>query len=95
MSINRKELTEMAQLAKLDLDADQFQQISQSLNQITDMVERIKKADTTQVEPMFHPCDFWMPLRQDTVTETSHKQALLALAKQADADFYLVPKVIE
>lgn len=95
MSINRKELTQMAQLAKLDLDADQFQQISRSLNQITDMIERIKKADTAQVDPMFHPCDFWMPLRKDVVTEATYKEQLLALAKQADADFYLVPKVIE
>lgn len=85
----------MAQLAKLDLDAEQSRQISQSLNQITDMVERIKKADTTQVEPMFHPCDFWMPLRADEVTEPSHKDELLALAAHADGDFYLVPKVIE
>ncbi|GAA4810282.1 aspartyl/glutamyl-tRNA(Asn/Gln) amidotransferase subunit C [Marinicella pacifica] len=95
MSINRKELTEIANLAKLDLNAEQTQQVCQSLNQITDMVERIKKADTAQVDPMFHPCDFWMPLRKDVVTEATHKEQLLALAKQADADFYLVPKVIE
>jgi len=95
MSINRKELSEMAQLAKLDLNAEQTQQVSQSLNQITDLVERIKKADTAQVEPMFHPCQFWMPLREDKATESSHKAQLLTLARHADEDFYLVPKVIE
>jgi len=84
MSINRKELTEMAQLAKLDLNAEQTQQVSQSLNQITDLVERIKKADTAQAEPMFHPCDFWMPLRADAVREQSHKSDLLSLAVHAD-----------
>ena len=73
MSINRKELTEITNLAKLDLNAQQPQQVCESLNQITDLVERIKKADTAQVTPMFHPCDFWMPLRTDLVTETSHK----------------------
>ena len=85
----------MAQLAQLDLNAEQSRLIGQSLNQITDMVERIKKADTAQVEPMFHPCQFWMPLRDDGVTEDSHKEQLLALAKQSDDNFYLVPKVIE
>ena len=85
----------MAQLAKLDLNAEQTQQVSQSLNQITDLVERIKKADTAQVEPMFHPCQFWMPLREDKATESSHKAQLLTLARHADEDFYLVPKVIE
>lgn len=95
MSINRKELTEIANLAKLDLNAEQTQQVCQSLNQITDMVERIKKAETTQVDAMFHPCEFWMPLRKDTVTEDSHKAELLALAAHADDNFYLVPKVIE
>ncbi|KAA3643724.1 MAG: Asp-tRNA(Asn)/Glu-tRNA(Gln) amidotransferase subunit GatC [Proteobacteria bacterium] len=95
MSINRKELTEIAQLAKLDLNAEQTQQVGQSLNQITELVDKIKNADTAQVDPMFHPCDFWMPLRADEVIETSHKADLLALAAHADADFYLVPKVIE
>lgn len=95
MSINRKELTEIAHLAKLDLNAEEIQQFGQSLGQVMDLVERIKNCETTQVAPMFHPCDFWMPLRADTVTETSRKQMLLALSAHADDDFYLVPKVIE
>lgn len=95
MSINRKELTEITNLAKLDLNTQQTEEVCQSLNQITALVERIKKADTAQVEPMFHPCDFWMPLRLDEVTEDSRKAQLLALAAHADGNFYLVPKVIE
>jgi len=85
----------MAELAKLDLNAEQTRQVGQSLNQITAMVERIKKADTAQVKPMFHPCQFWMPLRDDVVAEPSRKTELLALARHADDNFYLVPKVIE
>ncbi len=95
MSINRKELTEIAHLAKLDLNAEEIQQFAQSLGQVMELVERIKNCETAQVAPMFHPCDFWMPLRADEVTETSQKQVLLALAAHADDDFYLVPKVIE
>lgn len=95
MSINRKELTEITDLAQLDLNAAETKQVTESLNQVMDLVERIKNCETTQVEPMFHPFDFWMPLRPDEVTDVSHKKALLALSSHADDDFYLVPKVIE
>jgi len=95
MSINRKELEEIAALAQLNIPEKQVSHITESLNQVMDMIELINDANTSEVKPMSHPNDAWQLVRQDEVTDTSHKTELLALAAHADEDHYLVPKVIE
>ena len=95
MSINRKELEEIAALAQLNIPEQQVAQITTSLNQVMQMIEYINDANTSAVQPMAHPNDAWQKVREDTVTDVSHKGDLLALAAHADDDHYLVPKVIE
>ena len=95
MSINRKELEEIATLAQLNIPEQQVSEITQSLNHVMAMIEHINDADTDSVQPMSHPNDAIQLIRQDVITDTSHKSDLLALAAQADEDHYLVPKVIE
>ena len=95
MSINRKELEEIAALAQLNIPADQVSQITRSLNQLMAMIEHVNQANTEHVTPMAHPNDAWQLVREDVVTDSPHKTALLALAAHADDDHYLVPKVIE
>jgi len=95
MSINRKELEEIAALAQLNIPEQQVSQINQSLNQVMNMIEHINDANTDEVKPMAHPNDAWQTPRQDEVSDCSHKQALLSLSAHADEDHYLVPKVIE
>ena len=41
------------------------------------------------------PLDAIQPLREDKVTETSHREQYQAIAPATDAGCYLVPKVIE
>jgi aspartyl-tRNA(Asn)/glutamyl-tRNA(Gln) amidotransferase subunit C len=95
MSINRKELEEIATLAQLNIPESQVREITASLNQVMSMIEHINKVDTVAVKPMAHPNDAVQMIRPDEVTDSSHKSELLALAANADGDHYLVPKVIE
>lgn len=95
MSINRKELEEIATLAQLNITESQVSEITASLNQVVAMIEHINEADTATVKPMAHPNEAAQLVRQDEVTDSSHKSELLALAAHADEDHYLVPKVID
>jgi len=95
MSINRKELEEIATLAQLNVPESQVNEITTSLNQVMAMIEHINEADTAKIKPMAHPNDVTQLVRDDEVTDSSHKCELLALATQADEDHYLVPKVID
>ena len=51
--------------------------------------------DTNGVEPMSHAQDVTLRLRDDVVTETDGWELFEALAPKAEANLYLVPKVIE
>lgn len=95
MSINRKELEEIAALAQLNIPDDMVAEITQSLNAVMGMIEHVNDADTSAVKPMSNPNDSVQIIRTDVVTDVTHKTDLLALAAHADDDHYLVPKVIE
>jgi aspartyl-tRNA(Asn)/glutamyl-tRNA(Gln) amidotransferase subunit C len=58
-------------------------------------VDRLQAVDTIGVAPMSHPLDLPQRLREDIVTESDQRDALLALAPAAENGLYLVPKVIE
>ncbi len=51
--------------------------------------------DTEGVEPMAHPSDLALRLREDKVTEGDRRAAFQAIAPETEAGLYLVPKVIE
>ena len=95
MLINRKEVEQIAVLAKLEVNAAEIEHIAQALDSVVNMINHINEVDTEDVKPMANPLDAVQRLRADVVTETSNKQVLLALAANADEDYYLVPKVIE
>ena len=95
MSINRKELAEIAALAKLKIADDAMDEIATAMNDIKEMIDDMDEVTAQNVKPMSHPMDAMQRLRADVVTETSHQSALLDLSQQADETHYLVPKVIE
>lgn len=95
MSINRKELLEISALAKLSLKERELMLAEQSMNEIKTMIDLMVEVTTEQVQPMSHPNDQQLSLRDDAVTEHDQKQQLLKLSTAADNDYYLVPKVIE
>ncbi len=95
MSINRKEIEELADLAKLKLSKTQASEVGVAMNDIKQMIDLMNEADVTGIEPMFHPMDAVQRLRSDQVTDQSHQRALLSLSAHADNEHYLVPKVIE
>jgi aspartyl-tRNA(Asn)/glutamyl-tRNA(Gln) amidotransferase subunit C len=95
MLINRKEVEQIAVLAKLSVSEAEIDDIVTSLDSVVKMIDHINEADTTDVKPMANPMDAVQRLRSDEVTEISNKDELLSMATVADEDYYLVPTVIE
>lgn len=95
MLINRKEVEQIAVLAKLSVSDTEIDAIAASLDSVIEMINHINEADTDKVNPMANPMDAIQRLRADCVTETSKKDQLLSMANQVDDDYYLVPTVVE
>lgn len=95
MSVTQEEVLYIANLARLQLNENELQQISNDMNQILGYMDQLNELDTTNVEPLDHVIELEPRLRID-VSETplSHENALLN-APDADSDYFRVPKVIE
>lgn len=95
MLINRKEVEQIAVLAKLSVNKSEIETITASLDSVVTMINHINEAQTDNVKPMANPLDAVQRLRIDAVNETSNKEKLLSMASNADDDYYLVPTVVE
>ncbi len=95
MALGLDDVRRVAQLARIRLEDAQAGPMLEELNTIFGLIGTMQAVDTTGVEPMSHPRDVAQRLRADRVTEPDRRDALLALAPQAEDGLYLVPKVIE
>ena len=85
----------IADLARIDVPADDVARLQQELNGILAMVDQLLAVDTSGVEPMAHPQEVHQRLREDAVTESDQHALFQSAAPQVEDDLYLVPKVIE
>jgi aspartyl-tRNA(Asn)/glutamyl-tRNA(Gln) amidotransferase subunit C len=95
MPIDRQEVSRIARLARLQITEAEAQVYAETLSRILGLIEQMNAVDTAGVEPMAHPTDMPLRLREDAVTETDQRDKFQALAPAAEAGLYLVPKVIE
>ncbi len=99
MSLNLQDIGRIANLARLELDADQSQAMLNRLNGFFDIVERMQAVDTQGVEPLAHPTavidQVALRLRDDVVSEPDQREANQRSAPAVERGLFLVPKVIE
>ncbi len=95
MSLSTADVARIARLARLRVNEADSRTIEAQLNGILGLIETMRAVDTTGVEPMSHPQDLSLRLRDDVVTETDRRAAYQAVAPQVENGLYLVPKVIE
>ncbi len=88
-------ISHLANLARLSLDANESVLAEQQLGNIIAMIDKMQAIDTTGVEPMAHPWDATQRLRSDTVTENVDPTDFQAIAPETADGYYLVPRVVE
>lgn len=98
MSLTLEQVRRVAHLARIEISQTndlEAESILTRLNGIFTLIEAMQAVDTQGVEPMAHAQDLAQRLRNDVVSETDRHIAFQALAPDAEAGLYLVPKVIE
>ena len=73
VSLTRDQVQQIAVLARLKVDDDQFAETVDKLSRIVDFVDQLAQADTSDVIPMAHPLDVAQRLRSDEVTEPNER----------------------
>jgi aspartyl-tRNA(Asn)/glutamyl-tRNA(Gln) amidotransferase subunit C len=95
MALTSDDVSRIAQLARIEVTPAETQQVLAQLQSIFTLIEELQAVDTRGIEPMSHPQDVVLRLREDAVTERDEHESFQRLAPQVEAGLYLVPKVIE
>ena len=96
MTLSRREVENIAHLARLEITETELPVYVGSLSAILAFVEQLADAATGEVVPMAHPLEGQVqPLREDCVTESDRRETYQANAPAVEAGLYLVPKVLE
>jgi aspartyl-tRNA(Asn)/glutamyl-tRNA(Gln) amidotransferase subunit C len=93
--LSRDQVLRIARLARIELTGPEAEALEASLNGILALVEKMAEVDTRGVEPMSHPEDVALRLREDAVTEPDARAAFQAAAPHVEDGLYLVPRVVE
>lgn len=95
-----EEVTRVAELANLELTADETPRMQRDLNAILDYVDQLNELDTTGVEPLAQVSELGEgvdapALRADEVRPSLDRAAVMHQAPETNGEFFKVPKVIE
>ena len=95
MDISDELIDKLADLAKLDFQGEEKENIKKDMSKILSFIEKLDEIDTTGVEPLIFMSDSENVLREDEVhQEITHEEALMNAPKK-DSDYFRVPKFLD
>jgi aspartyl-tRNA(Asn)/glutamyl-tRNA(Gln) amidotransferase subunit C len=103
VSVSVEEVRRVAELANLELTAEEEPRMQRDLNAVLGYIAQLSEVDTTGVEPMAQVGAVLgvsgdltgEALRPDVVRPSIDRRAVMASAPESDGRFFKVPKVIE
>lgn len=95
MSVTKKDVDYVADLARLQPDEEERESLVNDMNQILDHISTLDEVDTSEVEPLEHVIDLEYRLRNDKAKKPLSHEDALKNAPDADTDYFRVPRVIE
>ena len=99
--VSEQDVSYVADLAHLELTAEERARMLKDLNSILGYIERLNQLDTADVEPMaqvpsrYGTAKAGDTLRADELRPSLPHDAAMKNAPQTDGTFFKVPKVIE
>lgn len=95
MPLERKEIRNIAWLARLTIEERAIAGYTKDLADILALVEQMQSVDTNDIEPLAHPLEIDTQLRPDEVKEEDQRDRFQKIAPVTEDGYYIVPKVIE
>lgn len=95
MNLGKQDLEKLAQLARLEISEAERGELLPALQSVIDWVGELSAAPTEGVEPMAHPHDLALRLRQDEARALPAREELMKNAPQAAEGLFVVPRVVE
>lgn len=93
-NLTRKEVDEIAQLARLHLEPDEVESMQTELGAILEHFSALAAVATEGVAPMTHAVPMDMPLRADEPQPSLPTGDAVRAAAKKDGDLFVVPAII-
>lgn len=94
MKITKADVIYVAELARIDLSADDIDRFADQIGDILDYVDQLKQVPTEGVAPTSHAISLTNAFREDEVHEPSDPERALDNAPEREEGFFVVPRVI-
>lgn len=95
MEASKIDVGYVAELARLELTAEEKAVFQPQLDAIVKYVEKMSALDVEGVEPMMHGRELKNAFREDTVRPSLPAETALANAPERVGDEFLLPKIVE
>jgi len=95
MSVTANDIEKVAKLSRLLITEEQIPSVTDSINDVLGLIDKMQNVNTNNVEPLANPHDAVAVLRQDEVTAIDQREQLMQNAPASEDGLFLVPKVIE
>lgn len=95
MSITKKDVEDVARLARLALTEEEKELYASQLSRILTYVEKLKELDTTGVEPTTHAMPTTRAFREDVVMPSLPREDAIQNAPDREKGCFKVPRIIE
>ena len=91
----KKNLLKLGKLARISINDEKLNSLSEDLNSILKFVDQLKEIKTDKVDPTSNSLEQELLSREDIVKKMNEADDILDNAPEKEMNFYVVPKVIE
>ncbi len=95
MKVSKDEIEKIAHLARLEVDENQIEKMSEQISNILQYIDKLKDVNVEGVKPASGAAFMQNVLREDERKESPGPKVTLANAPQRDDDFFTVPRVVK
>ena len=95
MRVTEKDIDHLADLSNFSLSSEEKASLQSDLDNIIDYISQLDELDTENIDPTYQVFEMENVWREDEImTQEADRDALLALAPEAEAHQIKVPKVL-
>lgn len=94
MPITTDDVTKMATLARLNIDAPTQERFARQCGDILRHMDVLTQIDTQGIEPLYSPVQHDSATRPDIATRVHDRASVLSNTPQKDDNYFVVPRVV-
>ncbi len=95
MSVDLATVKRVARLARIAVSEEDAERMTGELNGILGFVAQLDEVNVDGVEPLTSIIPMALRRREDVVTDGAKTEDIIANAPASEANFFVVPKVVE